>query len=183
MMKKIILGLLILLLASCAPSYLILHNGAYPAQKLEGVIGVVNINDKRVGTTEIDLPFLTWIGTHEFNQPIRQEYRDSILAELKRNVSGVGSQISLDINIIQARVGYKNTGFTEKMYGAFKLQINIHNSQYGCIGDAYLEKGTINSTEASLKKIFEEGLRLSTYKCLEYLEKARESIPTGTDQI
>jgi hypothetical protein len=115
------------------------RNGAYPAQKLQGVLGVVNINDKRAGTSEIELPLLTWIGTHEFNQSIRKEHRDSILVELKRNISGIGNQLSLDIDIIKARVGYKNTGFTEKMYGDFQLQIKIYGSQYGCIGDAYLE--------------------------------------------
>lgn len=158
-------------LIGCAPNGPILFKeNRFPPLELQARVVSLGIRDDRKDSSEIKIPFLTGIGTRMFAKPIAAADSFAVIGQVRRNVTGQGVPVHLLVSIEEAVVGYENSIFKELERGRFKIRIGFwhaHAKIAECTGKASLERRTLNTTEGHLREIFEEGLILSIYQCLE----------------
>lgn len=164
----------------CASNGPILYKESrFPPLELQARVVSLDIRDARKGQSEIKIAFLTGIGTRMFVKPITAADSFAVIGQVRRNVTGQGVPVHLLVSIEEAVVGYENSFWKEMERGQFKVRIGFwhaHAKIAECTGKASLERGTHNTTEGDLREIFEEGLTLGVYHCL---ESTREELQKG----
>ncbi len=172
-MRKItiIFAFLVFVLISCAPNYIMWNKTEFPPNKIHGTISELKIFDNRKNVRGIEFKTFEWVNKLDFNKTIAKSDTEAIFEEIKRNITDGEEEFKFKVQINEANVGFRNSGFIETWRGIFKIKIFISgpSGESYCMGESALTRsgGLFFKEKLVLEKLFEEGLILTSYKCLE----------------
>ena len=162
-----------LLLAACAPSHYLYSEAKFEKLEIPMRVHAITIVDGREKLEDLDVPVFKK-SPRKFNKKLVGGDTLALLNQIKRNAAGSGSEVSLRVSIEKALVGFEQENLMEETYGQFLTSIGFYQNQAKvgeCRGEAMITLRSLNSTERQMKKLFEEGLVVSAYKCLDEFNK------------
>lgn len=178
----------LLILAGCASKGPVLfREDRYPPIGLQARVVALEIKDARPGRDSLDLPFFGGRRARTFSKPMSASDTLAIADQVKRNLTGNGMPMHLMITVEQAEVGYESSFWKRSESGRFKIRIGIwhgHGKISECTGGGILEKRVRGVSASSLAALFDEGLKMGVYSCLENtkeeLFKSPRNAPGGS---